>query len=174
MQRIDQYGFVRGEFGVCKSLFRGHARYKFVQHLHLPTPLRMNLTKKVKTMKHKYSKMPQSCTEIIRCYLIRRNIDGRFLYSWDPTNGKPPRFKYFRRLLDLVDFSNLHLYGPPHRNQIYVFQPDERNKAINILKTVEACFPKLRGQLSLYERVDSVNWRATWPTTRTGIETTSA
>lgn len=78
-------------------------------------------------MKHKYSKMPQSCTEIIRCYLIRRNIDGRFLYSWDPT-----------------------------------------------IKTVEACFPKLRGQLSLYERVDSVNWRATWPTTRTGIETTSA
>ena len=76
--------------------------------------------------------MPQSCTEIIRCYLIRRNIDGRFLYSWDPTNGKPPRFKYFRRLLDLVDFSNLHLYGSPDRNQIYVFQPDERNKAINV------------------------------------------
>lgn len=142
--------------------------------IHLPTLLRMDLTKKVKTMKHKYSKMPQSCTEITRCYLIRRNIDGRFLYSWDPTNGKPPRFKYFRRLLDLVDFSNLHLYGPPHRNQIYVFQPDERNKAINILKTVEACFPKLRGQLSLYERVDSVNWRDAWPTAHAIIETTSA
>lgn len=82
-------------------------------------------------------------------------------------------FHFCKLFIILIEMLS-HLYGSPDRNQIYVFQPNERNKAINVIKTVEACFSKLRGQLSLYERVDSVNWRVAWPTTRTGIETTSA